>query len=267
MNAPFPPIFVISLSGAEERRSGMAEKLRSLGLDFEFFDAVDGRKTDVLAQPLYHARKRALYFGKHLTGGEWGCFLSHKALYEKICAENIARAIIFEDDAIPDDRFPEVLKTILQKEISFDVIRFMGSPKIERKGYRKITPLSEGFWLGRLPSVHGGAHAYMVSKEGAQKLLSYMARKKVAYPIDTILGRCWETGVNAYAVNPIVRQDLSLDSAIGEERFNKASDLRGLAKAVYPLTRSYYKIAEHVGKRRVFAASCRADKALGGAHE
>ena len=251
-----PPIFVISLPESADRRAAMAAQMERLALPFMFVDAVDGRKMDVLQQPGYDAAVRLRSFGLHLKGGEWGCLLSHKKIYEMMLAENIPQAVIFEDDALIADNFPRVLEDILAMDLDYDVIRFMGSNKIARKGYRHIIQVDEGLWLGRLPSIHGGAHAYLITQDGARKMMDYFTHHKTPFPIDTLLGRCWETGLNVYAVNPIVRQDtVSFSSAIGEARFDKRADLSGMARIGFPFTRAWFKLCEQAGKRWIYARS------------
>lgn len=263
MNPSLPPVFVISLKGSHARRAAMAAQMERCGLPFEFFDAVDGRSLDVTAQPRYDGMRRLAFFGKHLTGGEWGCLLSHFALYEKMIAADIPRCVIFEDDALLAPEFRQILETILSTDFQYDLVRFMGSTKIARKGYRKILKVGGDLWLGRLPSIHGGAHAYLITQQGARKMLAYAARHKIAYPVDTLLGRCWETGLDVYAVNPVVRQDtVSFTSDIGEARFDKRADLSPLGRVLFPLTRGWYKLAEHAGKRWVYAAAARRDTML-----
>lgn len=258
-----PPIFVISLPESTDRRAAMTAQMERLGLDFTFIDAVDGRKLDMLAQPEYDAAKRLAFFGLHLKGGEWGCLLSHKKIYEKMIAGNLECAVIFEDDALIDPRFSDVLNNVLSMDLDYDVIRFMGSNKIARKGYRHIVKVDNDLWLGRLPSIHGGAHAYLIAREGAQKMMDYFARHRVAYPIDTLLGRCWDTGMNVYAINPIVRQDVqSFASAIGNARENKRGDLKGAQTLVFPATRGWHKLCEQVGKRWIYAKSFWQDRTL-----
>jgi glycosyl transferase family 25 len=247
------PIFVISLGDAVDRRAAIAQKMQELGFDFTFVDAVDGRQMKVIEQPGYDAPARLRYFGVHLKGGEWGCLLSHKNIYDRMVKDNIPAAVIFEDDVIIADNFPGVLHDILNMDLDYDVVRFMGSNKIARKGYRHIAQVDGGLWLGRLPSIHGGAHAYLMSLRGAKKMVNYFARHKIAVPIDTLLGRCWETGLNVYAVNPVVRQDVvSFTSAIGEARFDKRSDLKPAQRLTFPFTRGWFKLCEHVGKRWIY---------------
>ena len=48
--------------------------------------------------------------------GEIACAWSHKMMYEEIIAQNYNRVLIFEDDAVPDEKMikqiPEILKEI-----------------------------------------------------------------------------------------------------------------------------------------------------------
>lgn len=62
-DAPFPhfPIYVISLERAKERRVAAAQQLLSRGVNFTFFNAVDGAQ-----QPLPHADVRAWWAGRDI---------------------------------------------------------------------------------------------------------------------------------------------------------------------------------------------------------
>lgn len=68
-DAPFPhfPIYVISLERATERRAAAEQQLVSRGVNFTFFDAVDGAQ-----QPLPDADVRAGWGGPGCMGiGGW----------------------------------------------------------------------------------------------------------------------------------------------------------------------------------------------------
>ena len=242
------PVFVISLPEATDRRACITKIFDDLGLDFEFIDAVDGRKFDVLNHPLYDAPKRLAYFGKHLTGGDLGCILSHKKIYQHIVNENIPKALIFEDDVILRDGFLKILNKIETINIPFDAIRFFGSPKLERLKMRSVYKLDDKHYLTRHSGMPGGSHASLMTLSGAQKILKHM--DKTFYPIDALLGRSWKTGLNWYTVRPgLAAQDLSFDSSIGDERFDNKKDITGLAKKLYPLTRAWFKLTETICKK------------------
>lgn len=256
------PVFVISLKDETARREAIATHLKERGLECTFFDAIDGRQMDVLAYPDYQASKRRAAHGRDLKPGELGCLLSHRAAYQKIIDENLDHALLIEDDARFDENTKAVLESFLAKNIDYDIIRLLGSPKVANSPHRKITPIHNDFYLTRMRTAPGGAHATLISKAGAQKLIKQT--EKFAFPIDTILGRCWETGLNAYSVQPgLAIQDLSFDSAIGEARHDKTIPLKGAAKLSFKITRLRFKIGEAIGKAWVYYSNAPSDLALG----
>ena len=259
MQSTYPPIFVISLPGTDERRSYISEQLGKLGLPFSFFDAVNGYELDVLSHENYNGKKRRLLFGKDLTQGELGCFLSHKKIYQKICNDNLESAVILEDDVILHEDFPKILSTLSKHQDHFDLVRFLGSPKVMKRGGRKLIPLNDPYWLIRMPTAPGGAHATLVTQNGAQKLLHSMQR--TAYPIDTLLGRGWETGVEALAVHPgLATQELSFANTIGNDRFDKTLQLAGFERLAFPFTRGWFKISEAIGKKWLYWSNIHQDQ-------
>lgn len=258
----FPPAFVISLKESAQRQDSIRQQFDALGIPFAFLDAVDGRQMDVQAQKLYDGARRLRCFGRHMTGGEWGCLLSHMAVYERIVKDGLSVALVFEDDVIPAAALPDVVRALCKSPVKYDLVRFFGSPKIERRPKRLVMPMPGDLWLSRLPGVHGGAHAYLITQAGARKLLDYINRNGTAFPIDTLLGRGWETGVESYAVNMVARQNLDFESAIGETRFDKTPDLSDAFKLFFPLCRGWFKICDHAGRRYMYWSALAKDKKL-----
>ena len=86
-------IQVVSLGRTPERRERFATL--NHGLDFAFFDAIDGQEVD-------RSRFSELGFADQdltLSAGAIGCALSHLALWEKSIREQVAVTIV-EDDAV-----------------------------------------------------------------------------------------------------------------------------------------------------------------------
>lgn len=97
---------------------------------------------------------------------------------------------------------------------------------------------------------------------GAVKLLNHS--ENTPYPIDALMGRSWLTKINWYTVRPgLAAQDLSFDSSIGEWRFDKKNDLKGLSKILYPFTRAWFKFSEAMGKKYWFYKTYLKDKKHG----
>ena len=249
-----PHVFVINLPGDTHRRTLMQERLDKTGVPYSFFEAVNGRGFDMATAPAYDSKKRCRYFGRDMMPGELGCLLSHRAIYEKMDRENIPCAVILEDDVIFEDNFSDTLLALIKTPVQWDVIRFLGSAKIYARGCRKITPLIGPYWLARLPTAPGGAHGYVLTLHAARVMLKHMQKNWM--PIDTLQGRTWETGLETLVLHPApLHIDLAVDSTIGDLRLTKSVQLTGLPKTLYPLTRSWFKICENMGKKYTYLSA------------
>ena len=116
-------IFVISLPDQHERRATITRQLRTLDLEFEFFDAIRGT-----ADPLPHfaAMSRLQYrlnTRRDPLPGEIGCYASHLALWRK-SAELGEPLAILEDDFLAHDNFPDAIRTAGELIGEFGFIRF-----------------------------------------------------------------------------------------------------------------------------------------------
>lgn len=105
------PIFVISLGDAEARRTPLIDALNSLNLEWELFEAVDGRKGLSAAwEGLIDREGAAKAKGRPLTNGEFGCALSHRGIYELILRRGLEGAIVLEDDALIGPAFERFVR-------------------------------------------------------------------------------------------------------------------------------------------------------------
>jgi GR25 family glycosyltransferase involved in LPS biosynthesis len=84
LNNTFKKIYCINLKRRSDRREKIYKHLESLGIDYEFIDAVDG--LEIRDVP------------KKLNPGEVGCILSHLSIYKKAVGENIGDFLVIEDD-------------------------------------------------------------------------------------------------------------------------------------------------------------------------
>lgn len=221
------------------------------GLSGRFISAVDGYTLDYVGRPYYNSKKRRRYFGRDLQPGEIGCLLSHRKIYKKIVDEDIETALILEDDVVFEREIREILKLLMTPAVSWDVLRFLGSEKIYKRGCRIIAPLTGKYSYARLPTTPGGGHAYLVTRHAADILLKHTASNWV--PIDVLLGRMWETGLETLVLHPApVYTDVRAGSTIGDKRFDKTNRLTGMEKRFYPLFRCWYRITETLGKRYIY---------------
>jgi glycosyl transferase family 25 len=251
-------IFVISLSHESLRRKTIKKILNPVSERFEFFDAVDAQKINLLQHKDYNGLIRRLCYGKDLAPGELGCFLSHRTVLEKVVNKKIPIALIFEDDVILQKDFKSVLENLINCPYPWEAVRFLGKPKIATLMQRKIIKIYKNFYLTRLATSPGGAYAYVITYSGAKKLLKSMSN--ITCPIDTIMGLPWRSGLEVLTIQPAIASwDKRFESAIGDERFEK-NKVTGWEKVVYPLTRALFKLQEGLLKKIFYFRSIFRDK-------
>jgi GR25 family glycosyltransferase involved in LPS biosynthesis len=111
-------------------------------------------------------RKQKIY-GISLTYGSLACALSHYFIYND-CAESSKPYLIFEDDIILDSNFDHYLYNIILsiKDKDYDIL-YLGYNEIP--GFHKDN-ISE--FLAKPSGLITGMYAYIVSPQGAKKLLN-----------------------------------------------------------------------------------------------
>jgi len=246
-----PLAYVISLKSAEARRRTVAERLRAAGIAFEMFDAVDGRRFDVEAQPVYDGSRRRALYGHDMLGGEIGCLLSHKAILQKVVDDRKGPALVFEDDIALDPYFGAAVDGLMARQDRWELVRFFGDAKTLRQRQRPLLDLGQGFQMTRLLTQPGGAAAYLVSEAGAAKLLQHL--DKTPFPIDALMGRPWLTGVGNLMVRPgLAVQDAALGSDIGDGRFVSRREVARNAGVGRKLTMGLRRLGDNIGTRAMF---------------
>ena len=85
--------FVINLRGNPERRAFMKAQMVKLGLDYEFFDAIEGAR--YRDDPRwYDPKKSVAAVNRELRPGEVGCALSHAFVYKEIARRELPCAFV-----------------------------------------------------------------------------------------------------------------------------------------------------------------------------
>lgn len=244
--------YVISLSDQKRRRSLIKSRLKAINLEFVFFNAVDGRSCNLRNDPSYSGVKRRLFFGKDLTSPELGVLFSNKEILKDIIKNNYSEALVLEDDVVIKDNFHFILSKLTQSNINWELVRFLGKPKMAKYRQRKIFNLDASFNLVRIGSCPGGSYAYIISREGAKKLLKSM--DKVYLPPDILMGSPWITNIEVMVIMPtIATWDNDFPSAIDSpNRYTKKKDLRGVEIFLYAISRPFFKIKIALQKRIYF---------------
>lgn len=215
------PVFIINLPKSIDRKAFMKAQCESIGISPIFIDAVYGKNLSNLEVAKYCDQITAKkLFGRELILGEIGCALSHKKIYQRIVDENIPYAIILEDDAVIKEGLNEVVKSILDSEVNWDLVLLGHNKGFEKgqefdsiKSYWGNVELSKNFALGRVVKGGLGAFGYIISRDGAHKILGYIESEKIQVPIDKITSN--SEVLNIYGLfPPTVSVDLKFESEI-----------------------------------------------------
>jgi len=244
--------YVISLSDQKRRRAVVEARLNAIDHEFIFFDAIDGRSCNLRSDPSYSGIRRRLFFGKDLTSPELGILFSNKEILKDIIKNNYREALVLEDDVVVKDNFHFILSKLIESNINWELVRFLGKPKMAKYRQRKIFNLDASFNLVRIGSTPGGSYAYIISQEGAKKLLKSM--DKIYLPPDILMGSPWITNIEVMVIMPtIATWDKDFPSSLDSpNRYTKKKDLKRSEAILYPISRLFFKIKIALQKRIYF---------------
>lgn len=195
-NNDFPeylrPGLVISIR--PERFEKFMARVGNWAEHFQLFPGTDGRTL-----------KHIKLHGKIRTHGQWGCHDSHVRAWRYIVEQNLPQALICEDDTnITDSQ--ELLRRIYlclaevsqsPSKLKFDVFYFAWSKLTHRRKVRQITAhVAKPLYFLQL-------NAYVLTNEGAQKLLRQPETKIYTMPVDVLLHHMANKGViKSLCANP-----------------------------------------------------------------
>lgn len=219
-------IYIISLERSYERRHKIIECMASHGLDFHFFDAVDGQ----LGHPLFsdYNYKRCLWFtsGKMPTKGEMGCYASHYMLWVK-CLENNEPCIILEDDCIILETFKKHLADINELVLKYNFIRLQDAIR----GQLYPVENGEGYSVSLMEDNFGGAVGYAISPLAAAKLIKH----RWSLPVDCFIGLSYLHGMQSFVLSPaLVAPDYNSPTTV-QLGYDKAKWYRKPTREIYSL--------------------------------
>lgn len=208
-------IFWINHRNRPDRFRTMKERLTSLDINAERFDALNGGTVDWRDSNFnFYSMNRTK---KDLNNAEIGCFLSHRNIYQAIKKEGWKKTLIFEDDCAFPENFIETFEELYKNVPEFDML-YLGQwnydkgvvqgetsalkDKIADVGDKKIYS-AERCWL---------THAYIVDNSIIDILLDNT--KNMYGSIDWVLADIQEQNkLKVYAIHPnLINQDLSPSS-------------------------------------------------------
>ena len=251
----YDKIYVISLDRTPERYAYVKNQLDKFNLKHERFSAVDGKLITVTDTEenrtvpwgaMYHRGYRYgailkitqkqrykdvefLYKHDRYTPnlGEFGCAMSHRAVWADVVKNNYKSVIVFEDDITLEDDFSRKLSLVINNlPNDFDVF-FLDIASFTSKDTNCF--VSPDFWLSKFLNTSSpyyakvkpdntnlwGLHGYVVTYDSSKKLLE--KTKFMNLPIDNSI---IFSGLKLYVSKIKLLSGNSENSVIREDRQN-----------------------------------------------
>lgn len=185
--------YVINLDDSRERLACVRSQLSAAGIDFQRIQAVDGRKVAALSFPEYNDRLARRRYGRPLSGGEAGCFLSHRRCVQEFLKSEHEYALVLEDDVFVPVNLSRVLMRVINwlhqsMRGRWDLVNLGNSP---RKLSLDLTRLDIEQQQLELQSAYYfplGTFGLLWSRSGAQRFLEQT--HEIYAPVDQFL-RDW----------------------------------------------------------------------------
>ena len=240
---------VISLPHCADRRRRVRQQLDGLGVDFEFFDAVDGARVDF---PLADKRNDPLSIGRFgyvLTQGELACYASHYLVWKKCVTENRV-LLVCEDNVQLHNIFRQVYAHLPQLAERYPFLKLSG---ITSRRYRRVASLardlSRDLSIVRHFGLVCGSSCYLLTPGAAEAFLA--ASTSFVQPVDNFMEKSWLHGVPVYSLRPYPAARAEVRSLIGNRK-DKKQPLGWNKKTRVELFRVYEQ-----ARQRLFFLFCR----------
>jgi glycosyl transferase family 25 len=196
--------YIISLNDENEKNSlNLKNEIKQLGINPIWFNGLNGKTID-MEQYKHHFNPFKLNF---LTPSQIGCALSHLYVWKKIAESKDEMAIVFEDDVIFTKDFNEKFKDTINNIPQYFDLLYLGRLDNSNPifflltflaGLSKINETKVDEYLIH-PRCAIQAHAYIISKKGAKKLIKLL-NGKIDNHIDTCINNLYlQDKIQVYA--------------------------------------------------------------------
>ncbi|MCA1790678.1 MAG: glycosyltransferase family 25 protein [Thioalkalivibrio sp.] len=201
-------------------------------------EAIDGRTVDATKAAAlgYDRRARLAAYHRDLTDNEIACAGSHRKALTSFLDSSYEFGVIFEDDVILDPKFEWRVANLVTTTWGWDAVKLesrdSGKPGLTLCRW-------PGGWLTAPARPGLGATAMLYTRRGAEKVLRMTDAFSTGF--DTELNAHWRHDIVIVQTHPpLARQDVGLESSIGERKENRQT--KGWRDRLVRLQRS-------VGKR------------------
>lgn len=235
-------MLILHLPG-DSRRAPNVARLCEMFPQAHVIDAVRG--ADVIARggaQIAHGNLYRPHYPFEIGGGELGCFLSHRAAWQRIIDEGWDHALIVEDDMEPVAELWPELEALLARHPLADM--YVRLPAKARETGRTIDGEERAALI--LPRRIGlQTVAQVVGRNAAQRLLDTSAT--IDRPVDTFLQMHWITGQPVHAILPCPVRELT--GELGGSTIQKKTRANG--KLTREIKRALYRARVAMRPQRV----------------
>lgn len=187
-------VFVISLLNSKERRFHVRDQMNSVGIHYQFFDAIDRHEGYRYFEAI-DEKSFLIQTGRRVTLGEVACYASHLSLWKKCISLN-EPLLIMEDDFYLKKNFPYAIDEVKKLINDYGYIRLQK----ERKGKKRKILDSGKFTLFYYTKMPHSAMCYAISPRIASV---FVYNSRVLYsPVDVFVKKIWEHKQCLYGLTP-----------------------------------------------------------------
>lgn len=175
-------LYLINLARRPDRLASMMAQAEKLGLTLMRLEALDAKTADPAAIDRWFQDSGPL---GEIPRGDKCCSLSHRVAWQALLASGAPYAAVLEDDVAlkPGAAFALGDGGWIPKDLDLIKLEHYG-PQGQSVLLSDFRDVGRGFRLARLRSRHTGAAAYILSRRGAELLLSI---PRFDLPVDHLL--------------------------------------------------------------------------------
>ncbi len=190
------PVYAINLDRSRDRWDRLKAEADRIDVDLRRVPAVEGRLLNPDEIEDFDAAAFRRRHGRVALPTEIGCYFSHLRALETIAAAPEPYAVVVEDDIVFLPDFKPVVAQLTELR-GWDVVKLI---KNRPAAFRPIRRLDGKIAVGRcLHGPQGCAAAYLVTRDGAARVLAAMRRMRL--PFDVELERGWAGGYRVFSLN------------------------------------------------------------------
>ena len=204
---------VISLSHSIDRRERMRRQLDSAGVEFTFFDAIDGAQANFLLADKRNDPFTIKWFGITLSDAELATYASHYLLWQECVTENRA-LLIMEDHLQLQGNFRQAYERLPELAERYAFLKLCGTHVSRRP--RQVARVARNLNIVRHRSALSGTGCYLITPAVAGILLARSTH--FTQVVDIFMERPYFNSFLCYTLMPWPTVRAEVPSVIGDRR-------------------------------------------------